>query len=188
MSVSRRWTVADLEQLEPANGERYEVIGGELYVSKQPSWEHQEICITLGGLLEQWSRSSGLGSVSGAPGVIFSVEDAAAPDLAWVSRDRLRGGRDRAGHLTVAPELMVEVLSPGRDNERRDREVKMALYAREGVEEYWIVDWQRRTVEVYRRAGEALALARTLGGDDLLETPLLPGFSVPLPRIWPPTL
>lgn len=188
MSVSRRWTVADLEQIEAVDGERYEIIDGELYVSKQPSLEHQGICLSLGGLLERWSHESGRGYATTAPGVIFSVESAVAPDLAWVSFERVRAGRDRAGHLHVAPELMIEVLSPGRDNERRDRETKMALYAREGVDEYWIVDWQRRTVEVYRRTGETLALARTLGGEESLESPLLPGFSVPLPRIWPPTL
>jgi Uma2 family endonuclease len=188
MSVSRRWTVADLERIEPVDGERYEIIDGELHVSKQPSLEHQGICLSLGGLLEVWSRETGRGYATTAPGVIFSVESAVAPDLAWVSFERVRAGKDRAGHLTVAPELMIEVLSPGRDNERRDREIKMALYAREGVQEYWIVDWQRRTVEVYRRAGNALELGLTLGGEDVLETSLLPGFRVPLPRIWPPTL
>ncbi len=188
MSVSRRWTVADLEEIEPVEGERYEIIDGELYVSKQPSLEHQYICISLGGLLERWSYDSGRGVVSTAPGVIFSVESAVAPDLAWVSFERGRGHRDSAGHLHVAPELMIEILSPGRANERRDRETKLALYAHEDVQEYWIVDWQRRTIEVYRRAGETLELAQALAGDDTLETPLLPGFAVPLARIWPPTL
>jgi Uma2 family endonuclease len=156
-------------------------------VSKQPSLEHQNICIRLGGLLEQWSYDAGLGIVTTAPGVIFSVQNAVAPDLAWVSNERARRGRDAAGHLHIAPELMIEILSPGRANERRDRQIKLSLYSREDVLEYWIVDWQRRTVEVYRRAGASLALALTLGGDDLLETPLLPGFSARLPRIWPQT-
>jgi len=121
MSVSRRWTAADLEEIEPKEGERYELIDGDLYVSKQPSLEHQSICISLGGPLEQWSYDSGRGVVSTAPGVIFSVENAVASDLAWVSFERGRGSRDAAGHLHVAPELMIEILSPGRVNVRRDR-------------------------------------------------------------------
>lgn len=44
MSVSRRWTVADLEQIEPVEGERYEVIDGEPYVRHAPSWRHQFPC------------------------------------------------------------------------------------------------------------------------------------------------
>jgi Uma2 family endonuclease len=188
MSVSRRWTVADLEQIEPVEGERYEVIDGELYVAKQPSWEHQCLCVSLGGQLEQWSYESGLGSVSTSPGVIFSVEDGVAPDLAWVSLQRLRAGRDAAGHIHLAPELLIEILSPGRDNERRDRETKLTLYSREGVEEYWIVDWQPRTIDVYRRIGDALELFETYPGDGVLESPLLPGFRLQIARIWPPTL
>ncbi|HZO26425.1 MAG TPA: Uma2 family endonuclease [Chloroflexota bacterium] len=187
MSVPRRWTVADLEQIEPVEGERYEVIDGELYVAKQPSWEHQSICITLGGQLEHWSYESGRGSVSTAPGVIFSRESGVAPDLAWMSWERLRAGRDSAGHVHMAPELLVEVVSPGRDNERRDRKTKLALYSREGVDEYWIVDWQQRIIDVFRRTGDALELVGTLSGDDVLESPLLPGFRITLGRIWPPT-
>ena len=88
----------------------------------------------------------------------------------------------------MAPELAIEILSPGRDNERRDRETKLALYSREGVEEYWIVDWQQRTIDVYRRDGDALDLVQALSGDAVLASPLLPGFSVPIARIWPPAL
>lgn len=188
MSITRRWTVDDLKEIEAVEGERYEVINGELYVAKQPSWEHQGICVSLGGLLEQWNYESGLGHVSTAPGVIFSKEDGVAPDLVWMSRDRLRHGRDRAGHFIVAPELVVEIVSPGAGNARRDRQTKLALYAREGVDEFWIVDWQARTVEVYRRAGGTLELARSLHGNDVLDSPLFPGFSVPITRLWPPEL
>ena len=186
MSVSRRWTVADLDQIEPVEGERYEVINGELYVAKQPSWEHQSLCVSLGGQLEQWSYETGLGSVSTSPGVIFSAVSGVAPDLAWVSLQRLRAGRDAAGHLHVAPELLIEILSPGRDNEVRDRETKLTLYSNGGVDEYWIVDWKQRTIEVYRRLDDALSFYETYGADGVLETPTLPGFRLQIARIWPP--
>src|SRR4051812_13113910 len=188
MSVSRRWTIADVEQIEPVEGERYEVIDGELYVAKQPAWEHQNVCANIIEALGVWNRMAGSGVVTTAPGVVFSSESGVAPDVSWISRDRLRVNRDRAGHFTIGPELAVEVLSPGRDNERRDREIKLALYSREGVDEYWVVDWQQQTIDVYRRAGDALELAQTLSGDAVLTSPLLPGFSVPIARIWPPVL
>ena len=71
----------------------------------------------------------------------------------------------------------VEILSPGAANERRDREAKLKLYSRRGVLEYWIVDWQARQVEVYRREELALRLVATLYATDTLASPLLPGFA-----------
>lgn len=71
---------------------------------------------------------------------------------------------------------MVEVLSPGVENKRRDQETKLKLYSRRGAEEYWIVSWQERRVEVYRRENAVLTLDRTLDENDVLETALLPGF------------
>jgi Uma2 family endonuclease len=188
MSVSRRWTVADLEQIEPKETERYEIIDGELIVTHAPSWGHQSVCGQFVRFLGEWSDHSIAGVVVTAPGVIFSPENAVVPDVVWISFERLRRGTDRAGHFVLAPELAIEVLSPGLDNERRDRQTKLALYSREGVDEYWIVDWQRRMVEVYRLAGTGLELVQLLGGDDLLESPLLAGFRVPISRLWPPTL
>ncbi len=90
--------------------------------------------------------------------------------------------------MTAAPELVIEVVSPGRENERRDRELKLALYARRDAAEYWIVDWRRRTVDVYRRDAGRLVLVSTLADGDTLTSPLLPGFSCPLIDLWPPRL
>jgi Uma2 family endonuclease len=78
----------------------------------------------------------------------------------------------------------MEVLSPGSANARRDREVKRTLYSRRGVMEYWIVDWQTRQVEVYRRQEAALHLAATLYVTDTLTSPLLPGFACPVATLF----
>lgn len=179
MTQSLRWTSADLEAL-PDDGKRYEIIKGELYISKQPSWEHQLMCAEFTIDIGLWNRATGAGVVNGAPGVIFADDDDVAPDIVWVSRERLSVllGPDRKLH--AAPELVVEVLSPGSANERRDRDAKLKLYARRAVREYWIVDWQRRQIEVYRRADATLYLAATLVEGDDLQSPLLPGFSLSL--------
>ena len=81
-----------------------------------------------------------------------------------------------AGHLVGAPELVVEVLSPGQKNERRDRESKLKLYSVQGVLEYWIVNRFDRTVAIYRRENAILELAATLYEGDELTSPILPGF------------
>lgn len=187
MSVSRRYTVADLEQIEPVEGERYEVIDGELYVAHQPSWHHQYACTRLTVALGAWSDSTNLGACFQSPGVLFDAENGVAPDVVWISWARLRAGEDAAGHLHVAPELVVEVLSPGAVNRRRDLEIKLVLYSRQDVLEYWVVDWQQRALQVYRRAGPALALIETFAGEGPLTSPLLPGFQLDVARLWPPT-
>src|SRR5207249_4048589 len=89
---------------------------------------------------------------------------------------------DRKMH--AAPELIVEVLSPGLANQQRDRQTKLKLYSRQGVQEYWVVDWERRQIETYRRDRTALALAATLLDHDMLTSPLLPGFSCPVAELF----
>ena len=184
MSISRRYTSADLDQLPDVEGTRYEIIDGELHVSKQPHWEHQYACHRAAYALEQWNERTDPGLVVPAPGLIFADDEDVAPDVVWISRERLARVEDEAGHFRAAPELVVEVLSPGSANERRDRQVKLALYSRQGVEEYWIVDWRARAVKVYRRAGETLPPVPTLGSDAVLMSPLLPDFACPVSSFW----
>jgi Uma2 family endonuclease len=188
VSVSARFTTKDLDRLPDIPGIRYEIIDGVLYVAKAPGWEHQYSLGQVFHVLKGWSDRTGLGLPLMTPGLVFAEDDNAIPDILWISLERLTAVVDDAGHLTAAPELVVEVVSPGRENERRDREVKLDLYARRGVAEYWIVDWLRRSVDVYRRAAGGLRLDATLAGDDALTTPLLPGFSCPVITLWPPRL
>jgi Uma2 family endonuclease len=178
-----RFTSRDLEAF-PDDGKRYEIIDGELYVSKQPQWRHQTVGGQVFMALQLWSLQTGAGEASLAPGVIFADDDDVAPDVVWASAERLKALLGAEGHLHGPPELVVEVLSPGSHNESRDREAKMKLYSRRGVDEYWIVDWRANTVEVFRRAGEALVPVETLGLDATLTTPLLPGFAAPLAQIF----
>jgi Uma2 family endonuclease len=175
MAISLRWTSADLESL-PEDGKRYEIIDGHLYVSRQPHWYHQFVCLRIGGALDFWNRQSKAGMANLAPGIIFADDDDVAPDIVWVSNERLAKALGDDGRLHVAPELVVEVLSPGSVNERRDREAKLKLYSRRGVFEYWIVDWRLKQIEVYRRVNAHLELACTIYETDMLTSPLLPGF------------
>ena len=171
-----RWTSTDLE-LFPDNGNRYEIINGELFVTRVPHWKHQKACTRIANVLDSWSLSTGLGETVITPGIIFTNADNVIPDVVWVSNERLATLLDDSGHLTGAPELVIEVLSAGGDNERRDKEVKLKLYASRGVQEYWIIDWRLQQIEVYRRERANLILVETLFAHDELTSPLLPGFS-----------
>ncbi len=118
------WTSADLEMM-PDNYSRYEIINGELYVTRAPHNKHQDTCGNFHYELKAWSKVSKLGySVIGA-GLIFGDSDDVIPDVIWMSKEKYTDLIDDTGHFRGAPELVIEVLSAGTDNEKRDRQVKL---------------------------------------------------------------
>ncbi len=137
----------------PEDGKRYEAIGGELCVTAAPSRRHQWAVQRLAVELDRLLMQSGHGEVYPAPfGVEFpATEEGVQPDLIFVRRDRL----DIIGEdwIRGAPDLVVEILSPSTGS--RDRGIKLKLYRRQGVGEYWIVDPDERAVEVWDIAGQA---------------------------------
>jgi len=165
-------------------GEHYEIIDGELYITTQPHLRHQatgdNIIIDLG----TWSNTSGYGRTFQAPNVIFSEYNAVSPDIAWVSKPRMRVVLGRDGKLHGAPDLMIEVLSPGKANSERDREKKVELYSRYAVQEYWVADWDAITLGIYRQKQGVLQLVQTLKSGDKLASPLLPGFACIIDRFF----
>lgn len=172
------FTSKDLDALPDKPGWRYEIIDGELLVAKAPGWGHNLVGTRILYALESWDmQAGGVGQVTMGSGLVFADDDDAIPDLVWASHERLRAVLGPDGHLHGPPELVLEVLSPGAANRRRDRELKLALYDRRGVDEYWIAEWELHQVEVYRRAEGRLQLAATLGEGDTLTSPLLPGFT-----------
>jgi len=176
--IERGVTIDQLADYPMDDGNRYELIDGELHVSTQPHLEHQEIVNELAYVLTAWNKQTRAGRVFPAPGVIFSDQDAVAPDLVWVSVERAPLVVNREdGKLHGAPDLAIEVLSRGSANERRDRETKLALYDRYAITEYWIVDRFERQVDVYRRNTGSLSLVAQVQADELLTSPLLPGFA-----------
>ena len=86
MAQSIRWTSADLELL-PDDGKRYEIVDGELFVSKQPHLNHQIVCHRVAVMLDIWNSAGLPGRVIPAPGLIFDEDDDAVPDLVWISRE-----------------------------------------------------------------------------------------------------
>ena len=180
-----RWTVRDLDVMPDDGGwKRYEIINGELLVTRAPHIRHQSAGGNIHFELEAWSRQTRLGKPYQTPGVIFSPTDAVIPDVVWISKERLVNGIDEAGHLVVTPELMIEILSPGEQNVQRDKEFKLKLYSLYGVQEYWIVNWQLQTMEVYRRSEAQLGLVGTLLSKDSLKSPILPGFVMPMEKVF----
>jgi Uma2 family endonuclease len=189
-AIGERLTIEQLDALDLPmdNGLRYELIDGELFVSSLPHYGHQFACNEVAVALTVWSRLTDAGRVFPAPGLVLTPEDAVGPDVVWVRRDRLGEvlGDEEHGRLRAAPDLVVEVLSRGTENTRRDRERKLDLYSRHRVREYWIVDWRLKLVDVFRHDGERLRLIVTLTADDRITSPLLPGFSANVGELCAP--
>jgi Uma2 family endonuclease len=179
-----RWTTQDIEALPENEGIRHEIIDGELFVTRSPHHKHQQVAGRIFAVLDAWSLTHGSGEASIMPGLIFSDCDNVIPDVIWISHGRLTQIEDEAGHFQGTPELIVEVLSPGKLNEDRDRRAKLKLYSIKGVQEYWIVDRIARQIEVYRREQAQLVLVETLLADDVLTSPLLPGFTCAIARLF----
>jgi Uma2 family endonuclease len=176
-------TVADLGSM-PEDGNRYELVAGELYASRAPHIVHQAVISNVLHAFRDYLEQNPIGRVFPEVGVIFSEQDAVIPDLLFISNERfyqaISGGR-----LTSAPDLIVEVFSSGTENERRDRSVKRYLYGKYGVKEYWIVNWEVNTVEIYRPGSSGgLELQETLGMKDELTSPLLPGFHLTVEAVF----
>ncbi len=180
--VAERWRVADVAALPQQAGTRYELIEGVLLVSKQPHWHHQATCDNIIYELMRWSRESGAGRPLQAPGIVYADDEAVAPDVVWIRRERLDALLAADGKLHASPDIVIEVLSDG--SEQRDRSAKLHLYARHGVPEYWLVDWRAQRIEIYRHQQGALRLAQTLHRGDTLRSPLLPGFACTIDQFF----
>jgi Uma2 family endonuclease len=178
-----KWTTRDLEVM-PDDGGRYEIIDGDLHVTRSPHIRHQGVATRISTRLEVWSEATGLGRSFQTPGLVFTPTDAVIPDVVWASNRCLAIGIDDKGHFTLAPELVVEVLSAGKENQQRDREFKLKLYSIHGVQEYWIGDWQAQTIAVYRRSDGMLQLVGTFSQNDRLTSMLLPEFSLEIASVF----
>jgi Uma2 family endonuclease len=178
----RKLTYNDYARI-PDDGQRHEIIDGEHYVSPAPFIPHQGLSIELGSRLHLFVKRHRLGSVFAAPcDVVLSKHDIVQPDLLFISKER--AGIITGKNIQGAPDLIIEILSEG--TRRLDETVKLDLYDRFGVPEYWTFDTARKTSRVYRRTLQGLRLVAELSAEDgdVLTTPLLPGIEIPLAEIF----
>ena len=180
-----RYTVDDIEFLPDHEHNKYELIGGELFVSHAPHLNHQRTITNLILAFGRYLQQHPVGEIFTGPGVIFSREDAVIPDLVFATHETINSkvtadDEKFPGKFNAAPELLIEVLSYGKRDLIRDRIRKREIYGKFGVKEYWIVDGLLNQIEVYRLDGENEDLVKRFEIDESIETPLLPGFSLKL--------
>lgn len=169
--LDRRLTARDLDSLPHEWDTRYELIAGVLFLSTKPSPLHQAIVANLLVALHPVVARLG-GIVLPEAGIVWSErgQDSVAPDLA-VLLPPVPRGNDR---IRRTPEICIEVLSPGKENQARDLRAKRALYWRKRATEYWIVDPKHRRVLQLTRATRGWKV-RELRPEDTLSTPVLDG-------------
>jgi Uma2 family endonuclease len=179
MPVDTRLTYEDLCLL-PNDGKRHEIIDGEHFVTPAPLTLHQRVVTRLAGYFFVFLDTHRLGEVFVSPfDVVFSRFDTVEPDLVYISRER--SGILTRKNVQGAPDLVVEVLSESTAD--IDRTIKLKLYSRFGVREYWVIDPEKPSAEIYRATEKGLELSENSNADDSLTSPLLPGFSVSLRKL-----
>lgn len=165
-------TVYDLEAT-PDDGKIYELFEGELSAAKAPSLKHQEIITNFAAILRPYLWQNPIGQIWVTPGVIFDEYNSAIPDLVFVAKERIN--QIASGiHIVGAPDLAIEIMSPGSENVRRDQIVKRQTYARFGVKEYWIVEPTVEIIEISRLQENVLASVGVFRNADEISSPLLP--------------
>ncbi len=179
--TTHRLTYEDLELIpQEREGDRHELIDGELIVSPSPAPVHQIIVKNLTVQLALHIDPRFLGTLMPSPiDVKFSPDNVLIPDLVFIARDRPDAIGDKA--VLSAPDLIIEILSPG--SRRRDLGAKRALYARFGVAEYWIVDPAARSVRVLSlTAGRYEEIP--IGDDRMVHSRVLPELALRTEQIF----
>jgi Uma2 family endonuclease len=181
MATTRLMTAQDLEDMG-SEAERYELIEGILRERVPMGARHGEIEFEIGGPLHRHVRGAGLGRVypSDTHFVILVDPDiTVVPDLSFVRADRLPPEEERQGFLRLAPDLVVEVVSPtDRFNAVME---KVDQYQRAGVPLIWLVQPRRRAVTEFALGQEPRTLRE---GDALDGGEIVPGFVLPVADIF----
>ena len=179
MVEKTRYTYEDY--LNTPEGERYELLDGELVLVASPNEEHQFASVKLVSLMYPYVASRDLGWVFHAPfDIVFSDKEVVQPDLMFISKERehIRS----AANVRGAPDMVVEILSPS--SSRRDWKYKRGLYAKYGVKEYWIVDPVNRIVSAMLLRDGVLEIAGAYVEGDTLSSVALEGFEVGVSEIF----
>ena len=165
----------------PDDGNRYEVIDGDLYVTPPPVEVHQRGAGNLYGYIWQYLHAHPLGVVYMAPiGLRLDGANGLQPDLVYVSNARRDIIKERG--IEGTPDLIVEVLSPS--TEARDRGVKLRRYAAAGVPHYWLLAPRTRSLETYVLTDAGYELTETYGPGTTFSPDLFPGLEIPIDALW----
>ena len=177
-----QWTYEDYLAF-PEDGKRYEIIGGDCFMSPAPRTRHQRVSLKLATALEIYLTRHKAGVVFDAPtDVVLSKVDVVQPDLLVILAARASIITEK--NIQGAPDLVIEILSE--TTRKTDEVVKKKLYERYGVSEYWIVDPELALVKIYRLTDGRYAKAEERAEErgETVTTALLPGLDISLTELF----
>ena len=185
VEIAHKYTLADYEMLP--EGAPYQLIAGDFVMSPAPKPYHQSNAGRIYVQLLLFTDERDLGVVLMSPiDVYFDQGDAYQPDIVFVSADRL----DSIGEKNIqgAPDIIVEVLS---SNAKHDLVEKKDVYEASGVKEYWIVDPDRKSIDVLENVqgkygNEFRVFSRGRNGVGSVESKVLEGFAIELAYVFAP--
>jgi Uma2 family endonuclease len=175
-------TAEQLQELPAADGTRYELVNGELHTMTPSGYRHGRVSGEVYYHLSRFVRDEHLGEVLAAEtGFLLrrGPDTVRAPDVAFVSSERVPDDADEVGYVELAPDLVVEVVSP---SDRAGAVAAKALaWLDAGVRTVWVVDPETALVAVHRPDG----VVTLLRGDAVLDGgDVVPGFRLPLPELF----
>ncbi len=184
----REFTVDDVWRLAcaPENEiNRYTLIDGELIVAMSPGYMHARLASEIARLMGNYVAERDLGDVTVESGH-YPPQDRRTlliPDVAFTGLER-RPAADWEGYAPVMPDLAVEIISPSQSLAEARR--KAAVYLRHGTALVWLVHPAEKIAEVWTVGDDGAPRIENLGADDELNGgAVLPGFSLPLGRLFP---
>lgn len=178
MKTELKLTGEDLWQF-PDDGNKHELVRGELIVMPPPGFAHGKRVARISYLLQHHVSSNDLGTVCTETGFYLErdPDTVRGPDVLFYSHETLGEPEEQeTGYLEIAPDLVVEVMSPG--DSYPEVEEKIEEYLQSGVRKAWVVDNRRRTVRIYPDSLTLIESDTLTGGD------VLPGFSVKVADIF----
>lgn len=178
----KRLTVDDY-LLMPDNGKLLQLIDGDFIMAPAPNLKHQEVSRNIETEIAKFLEKNPIGKILDAP-IDYYVDtyNVVQPDLVYISKERYNILFDRG--IRNAPDLIIEIISTG--TEDTDRNLKKDLYWRAGVKEYWIVDLEKESIEVYKLENSEYRLTKIYwkSNNERIRTDLLPGLEIDLKKIF----
>jgi Uma2 family endonuclease len=165
----------------PDDGKRYEIIDGELYNAPAPFVLHQRVSRKLEFILEEYVTRNQSGEVFDAPvDVVLGFEDIVQPDIIFISKENSKIIAEK--NIQGVPDLVIEIVSPSKED--YDRKVKLRLYSKYKVKEYWLVWPEAKKLDKYVLRQGILDLVETYNEKEILESEIFPDLKISMERIF----